>query len=222
MPFSWHAISTVRVKVLGGMPWILMVAMLGLLLILVVTTDPGHRPGQFRLVAALRRDVEQVIGAVQQVKPAAVGRIGVKDHAVLAAKGTDARVLLAVRLDGVEIVPEGRLVLGERDAIVEVEVDARRRDPAESPAHALAVGLELLDRPARDHDERGVARCEVIMDAVEVVRPVGAAGAALVPVWSEHEMLDDQLPAPGEEFGQGHATLGRLEDILLLDLLPGQ
>ena len=35
-------------------------------------------------------------------------------------------------------------------------------------------------------------------------------------------MLDDQLAAAGEEIGQGFAAVGPLEEVVLLDLDPGQ
>src|SRR5919106_287680 len=106
MPFSWQASRTVRVKVLGESPWILSVAMIvSSLSVLVVPSHPGHREGQPLFVAALRGDVEQLIGAVQHVEPAGVGRIGAVDRAVLAAaEGTEARGFLAIRLDRAEIV----------------------------------------------------------------------------------------------------------------------
>src|SRR5262249_53402179 len=108
----------------------------------------------------------------------------------------------------------------ERDAEIEVEVAARRRHPAEGPAHALPVGLELGKRAARDGHESRVARRQMHVDAVEIVGPERAAGATLVPVRTEHEVLNDELTASAEEVGERDRSLGRLEYVGLVDSLP--
>ena len=53
----------------------------------------------------------------------------------------------------------------------------------------------------------GVAMRQVHVDAVEVVRPEGAARAALVPVGPEHEMLHDELAAAVEQVGRASPCL---------------
>ena len=63
---------------------------------------------------------------------------------------------------------------------------------------------------------------QVHVDAVEVVRPERAARAALVPVGAEHEVIDHELAAAGEQVAERDAGLRRLEDIVLLDLHPRQ
>src|SRR5882757_7638969 len=109
MPFSWQASSTVRVKVLGGTPWILIAVIFPSCCktsVTVVAAHPGHRMRRI-LVAALRGQVEQVIGAVQHVEATRVGRIGVIDRAIVAsAKSADAGGLFAIWLDGAEIITE--------------------------------------------------------------------------------------------------------------------
>ena len=57
---------------------------------------------------------------------------------------------------------------------------------------------------------------------VEVVGEVGAALAALLPARREHEVVDDQLAAPGEQVGQGLPAVGAVEPVGLIDTLPGQ
>ena len=49
-----------------------------------------------------------------------------------------------------------------------------------------------------------------------------AARATLLPIRSEHEVVDDQLAAPVEEVGERDLALGRVENVILLDLHPGQ
>src|SRR6187399_3205844 len=48
------------------------------------------------------------------------------------------------------------------------------------------------------------------------------ARAALLPVWSKHEVLDDQLVSPREEVRKGHLAARCVEDVVLLDLHPRQ
>src|SRR5581483_4984133 len=128
-----------------------------------------------------------------------------------------AGILLAVRRDRLEVVELVLLALPERDAIVEVEIVAERGHPPERPAQALLVGLQLVERSARDQDERRVARRQMLVNAVEIVGPVRAVRAAFVPVRPEHEMLDDELALVAEQAGQRHLALGRIEDVLLVD-----
>src|SRR5215475_10147863 len=49
----------------------------------IMVPNPGHRVGQGVFVAALRHEVEIVVGADQDVQPARIGRIGVEDVVVL-------------------------------------------------------------------------------------------------------------------------------------------
>src|SRR5262245_18545115 len=49
-----------------------------------------------------------------------------------------------------------------------------------------------------------------------------AAGTGRLPVGVVHQMMDDALPEPIKEISEGFLALRRLEDILLLDLDPGQ
>src|SRR3546814_14120992 len=63
---------------------------------------------------------------------------------------------------------------------------------------------------------------EVLPRGIHVVGLEGAAGAALLPAWAEHEVLHEELAAPGEEIAQRNRPLGPFEDVVLLDLHPGQ
>ena len=110
----------------------------------------------------------------------------------------------------------------EADVEVAVEVVARRRDPVELPAHALPEALDLGQRRARDGHERDVAVRQVHEHAVGVVGHVRAARAALLPARPEHEVLHQQLAPAVEQLGERAPALGRVEDVVLGDALPGQ
>src|SRR5205823_586421 len=57
---------------------------------------------------------------------------------------------------------------------------------------------------------------------LEVVRPERADRTALLPVRAEHEVIDEQLAAAVEEISQRLLAVWALEDVLLLDRLPGK
>jgi hypothetical protein len=63
---------------------------------------------------------------------------------------------------------------------------------------------------------------EVLPRAVDVVGLERTAGAARFPIGVKHQMMDDELTASIEQVGERHLALGRVEDIVLLDLDPGQ
>ena len=63
---------------------------------------------------------------------------------------------------------------------------------------------------------------EMRQGAVDMVGQEGAAGAARLPTGTEHEMIDHQLAAAVEELAERLLSLRRLEDVVLLDLDPGQ
>src|SRR5260221_9492867 len=63
---------------------------------------------------------------------------------------------------------------------------------------------------------------EMLARAVDLVREQRTAGASLVPFGTEHEVIDDELAASVEKVGERHRALGAFEDIVLLDLDPGQ
>src|SRR5262249_40706299 len=67
----------------------------GGVLVLVVAAPPRGRKLEAVLVTAFRRPVEQLVGAIQDVEAACVGRVGVVDDAVLARKGAQPGRLLA-------------------------------------------------------------------------------------------------------------------------------
>src|SRR5947208_16754528 len=91
------------------------------------------------------------------------------------------------------------------DAEVEVEVGLERRVPRGLPAHALPVGLELLDRGARDEREGRVAGAQV-GEVADLVDGHGAAVAARLLVQPEPEVVAKQLPAALEEAHQRRLT----------------
>src|SRR3546814_3238330 len=76
------------------------------------------------------------------------------------------------------------------------------RDPGKAPAHAPLEGGNPLVGRARDGDERKVRVLEVLARRIDMVGLEGAAGATLLPVRAEHEVLHEELAAPGEEIAQ--------------------
>src|SRR3546814_13321291 len=89
-----------------------------------------------------------------------------------------------------------------RHVVVEVEGGAEGPDPGKAPAHAPLEGGNPLVGRARDGDERKVRVLEVLARRIDMVGLEGAAGATLLPVRAEHEVLHDELAAPGEAIAQ--------------------
>src|SRR5271166_5113777 len=121
-------------------------------------TDPGHRPRQFILVAALGREIEEMIGADQYVETAAIGGISMKDFAGgVLVEHAGARPLLAREaFDEFVIVKNlaaGLLLRRERHLIIGIEIAAERRHPLEAPTHAALESFNLRQRRSRHDDE---------------------------------------------------------------------
>src|SRR5262249_28569 len=95
--------------------------------VLVVPAEPFHREVEGVLIAALRHEVEELVGAIDCVDAPRVAGIGVKDCARLVLiEDADSRPLVFVggKLAPFK-VPENRLTqlfCGERDAVIPVEV----------------------------------------------------------------------------------------------------
>src|SRR5438552_13131895 len=90
--------------------------------------EPTGRGG-VALIAAIRYEIHVVIGDVQHVEPALIGRVRVVDLAAVLQEHADAGGLSQPpRAEPVVVVelPGLHLLLGERDAIVHVEVAAER------------------------------------------------------------------------------------------------
>src|ERR1700685_1202627 len=108
-------------------------------------------------------------------------------------------------------------------AEVEVEVAVITGRPGEVPAHALAVGKQLLQRRARHADHRDVAGLEMGEYPVEAVscRRAARTAAALIS-GTEHEVVDDELRPVDEQFRQRPGACSGLQRVLLLDRGPGK
>src|SRR3989454_1275293 len=191
----------------------------------VVVFDPALRLVGI-LVPPLGRQVEEVIGAVQSLDAAGVARVGVEDGAPgVLVEHAEA---LAVRDPGVavRVVVEHRAALDfirrERHVVVVVEVGVPGRHPLEAPSHAPLERLDLGERGARDGDERHIAVVQVHAGGIVVIGPERAVPAALVPLWGEHEVIDDQLAAAGEQVGQRLLPVHAVERVGLFDALPRQ
>src|SRR3989338_6214934 len=63
---------------------------------------------------------------------------------------------------------------------------------------------------------------QVQVGAIDMVGQERTARAALLPAGAEHEVVNDQLAASGEEIDETLGTLPALEDIRLVDPDPGQ
>src|SRR5262249_1506227 len=131
-------------------------------LVRVVPAYPRHGPGQVVLIPALGREIKQLVCAVNRVKPAAVGRIGMKDLAlIIEREHAQAWRLLGSLVYPPEVVLASvSALLGRgRDAEVEVEVPGRRGVPAKRPAHAPPIRLDFTEWRSRDGDERSITVC---------------------------------------------------------------
>ena len=95
-------------------------------------------------------------------------------------------------------------------------------DPREAPAHPALVGLELLERRARDAEHRHVAGVEVRSTPSNVSAHRRAGRAARLVARPEHEVVDEQLRAPVEELRQRLRPVVGLEPVLLVDPDPRQ
>ncbi len=119
-----------------------------------------------------------------------------------------------------DLVDAGHLLLREREIEVEREVAFVRRHPGEPPAHALLVGLELLERGPREAQEGHVAVVEVDDATVEVVGQARATRTGSGIARPEHDVVRKQLGAPVEELRQRLRPLFSRQGVLLVDAHP--
>ena len=133
------------------------------------------------LAATLRRPVEQLPGGMQHVGATVIARVGVVDDFVFQREGAETMELIAADVDlgsprSAKVEPgTGSALFVREHGEVEVEVASGGRDPREAPSHPAPVGLQVLDRGARDGDEGHVPRREMDDGAVEAVRGVRTA-----------------------------------------------
>lgn len=69
---------------------------------------------------------------------------------------------------------------------------------------------------------RDVVVSQVQVGAVDVVGQERTTGAARVPAFGEHEVIDDQLAVVAEQVDQFQIAVWALEAVVLVDLHPGQ
>src|SRR5262249_19942626 len=62
----------------------------------------------------------------------------------------------------------------------------------------------------------------MLESAVEVIGNVAATETGCVPIRREHQVIDEELAPSVEEFGEGLAAAGRIEDVAFFDLYPGK
>src|SRR5471032_3325128 len=167
----------------------------------VVMAHPRLR--RAALVASLRSEVDVVIRGVRHVDAAGVGRVGVKDRALLVLVEDTGPFTVRHPRTEARIVEELRaafeLLRSERHAVVVIEVVVVRREPLEAPSHSLPELFELFHRRPGDDDKRHVAVIEVNDDVIEVVSPERAMLTTLAPIRRKHEVVDDELTSLLEE-----------------------
>src|SRR5207248_2087989 len=178
------------------------------------------------LVAALRHDVEVLVVDTEGIDAARVRRVGAEQLALrILAEDAHALALGHARILHDEVL-EGFLALHflglEGHVEIEVEVAAEGREPLEAPAHALVIGGELGVRRLRHRGHRDVPLVEVHDHAVEAVGPARAVRTAFAPTRAEHEVVDDELAASVEKFGERLAAVAAFELVFLIDRLPRQ
>src|SRR5713101_6844493 len=139
----------------------------------IVMSDPRHGESQAIFVATFRREVEEVVGAKQDVEPARISGISVEDvPASVLIEDACAGPLLARELDHIVVVGHltfGHFIFRERHVVVAVKVVREGRHPLEAPSHAFFERFDLVLGRARNHDQRGVAIREVNQAAVEMI-----------------------------------------------------
>src|SRR5215471_4301533 len=188
---------------------------------------PGHGPFKTVLVAALWRQIEEIVRADQDVETAAIGRIGVKDFTGgVSIKHAGTRPFLAREiLDEFVVVHHlaaGFFLCCRRYLIILIEIAAERRDPFEAPAHAALERFDLRQRRPRDDDKRYVALRQVNDRAVEMIGKERTTWASCFPAGTEHEVINDQLAFAAEQVAQRSFAGWRVEHVVLLDFLPWQ
>jgi hypothetical protein len=90
------------------------------------------------------------------------------------------------------------------------------------PTHPLLIGLDLGQRATRHGGQGDVVMLQMGQGAVQMIGQERTARTAGGPVGAQHEMIDDQLAAAGEQIGQGLFAGRRIEDVIGRDLDPGQ
>ena len=114
------------------------------------------------------------------------------------------------------------LLFGEGDVEVEVELAAGRGRPGKCPSHPPLVGLQLRKRRTRHRRERDVMVRQMNDKSVEAIGDRRTGRTPRRVVGPEHEVVDEQLRASGEQIRQrGRARIG-LEPVLLVDPHPRQ
>jgi hypothetical protein len=83
-------------------------------------------------------------------------------------------------------------------------------------------GGDLGVRRARNGDHHHVVIDEMDQRALHLVATERTANTALLPLRPEHEVLDDELAAAGEQVGERLLAIGPVEHIALVNLDPGQ
>src|SRR5262245_40522629 len=160
------------------------------------------------LLAAEQRTVEMTPYRPDRLQTAPAGEVGPVDVVAIAEERVQAEHLSVLVLTG--------LRLGRGEPEVNAIRPAAPGVPGDLPAHALPVPLELLDGSAGGEREAGVARMQVGRVG-ELIDDHRASVAADLLIRSEHEVVDEELPAAFEEVEKRGISVRSLEPVGLLD-----
>jgi hypothetical protein len=187
--------------------------------------NPCHWVREGVFISPFRRPVEEVVDTEQFVKATTERGIGMEDipRGVFGERAEAGRFFRREVHGGVVVdFPGSQFLLAEGDLEVVVKTVGLGGHPGKTPTHAFLEGCDLLEGGTRDRGEGNVALDEVRVHTVKTVRRHRTTGTPFLPVRAKHEVVDGQLAAPIEEFGQGLLPYRGIKYIVLLNAYPGE
>src|SRR6266851_6838325 len=91
-----------------------------------------------------------------------------------------------------------------------------------APPHALLVCLDFCQRRTGHGNPRDIVVLEMSKGAIDMIGEKRATGAACVPAWAKHEVINNELASAIEQFSQILFALGTVKDVILLHFHPRQ
>jgi hypothetical protein len=171
--------------------------------VFVVMLDSRHAEGEAFFIVPFRSEIEEVVRADVHIEAARESRVGVKDYTgFVLVKRAEARPFFQPKWNRLVVVARHAFfdVFGrERNFIIEVEIASVGGNSLKFPTHAFLEGLNLRKRRARNRKESDVPRVQVRNGVVKMIRKERTARATFGPVRAEHEVVDEQLAAAGED-----------------------
>src|ERR1700722_467503 len=147
-----------------------------------------------------RRQIEEGPDAAQHLDAAPAGEIGTKQAVGATEENVKAKAAIHAEV-GVEII-EGRI-------------------PRHRPAHALFEFLDIGDRGARHKRKRSIAGMQM-GEMADLIGEQAATRARMFIGRLQHVMIDDDLAAAVEQFGEAEPTAWRIENVILVDPFPAK